>query len=185
MGEPIAKRARGLGEQAADYVVLKGGSAYPDACIERWRRGDHCDVVLLDKSRHEHPTHRIVLASGSAFMDGMFCSGMKESEQTSIQIDLSKSSLTAALEWMYCGEVSVQAHELLGLFESAAFLQMDTLQSALSQAISTRLTIDNCLVALNLAEGMAPAAIKLEMCARSFALRHFEVIATRKLHRHS
>ena len=175
-----AKRARVSND--AD-VLLISIQAYPAALVKHWRLREHCDVALLDSSCSEHPAHRIVLASECGYMRGLFESDMSDCASPTIKINFPKDCVRAALDWIYCGRVTVPAGQaMLDLLEAATFLQITALQIAVAKAVATCLTPETCITAINLAESMTPEVPDLAVSASLYALHHFHELMEPAMH---
>ena len=163
-------------------ILLVGGKAYPDTLVQHWRSHEHCDVILSDASGSEHPAHKIVLASECGYVHGLLKSGMRDSASTTINVQFPHGCVHAALEWIYCGRVHVKKEMLPGLIQTAAFLQLTALQTEVSKAWANCLDAQTCILALNLAAGMAPNAPDLDHAAILFALHNFDELAASQVH---
>ena len=158
-------------EHASSRVLtLAGGEACPSGVVERWRRAQFCDAKV-SAAGVVFEAHRVVLSAASGFFDGAFSAGLAESATASVALsDMGAETLRLALEFVYEGCVRVEEMALVELLEAASFLRIATLVDAVAAELEARLSAQNCIAAMSLAEahGLAP----LMDAARQAALRH-------------
>ena len=140
------------------------------------REGKLVDCIVRVEGSCDFPAHRNVLASSSDYMDALFASGMRDSDDTVITLDgISSHHCQALLDWMYEGTCNVCEGSLLPLLEQAAWLQMQSLQDSLASALKERLTAENVIGTWLAADRLALPA--LATAATETAVASFGVLA--------
>lgn len=130
------------------------------------------DVMLCSGST-EISCHRNVLVSSSPYFRAMFCNNFLESQQTKIHLrDLTSATLSAIVDYVYTGLVSITMDNVLPLMQAASMLQYGRLFEACSSFLQEQLCPDNCLSMIRLSEIMNCNSLRdkaKEMAMKSFS----------------
>lgn len=115
--------------------------------------GSLCDVNLVVEDQ-TFPAHKIVLAAGSQFFNGLFNSEMKEKQQKKIVLkEVKYSVMENVLEYIYTGKTEVinedNAHDLV---RASSYFLVDGLKEVASSFICSCLSLENCLKTREFAE---------------------------------
>lgn len=133
------------------------------------------DVVLCS-GKVELACHRNVLVSSSPYFHAMFCSSFQESIQPRVVLrGIPPEVLSALVDYVYTGAVSITAELALPLMQAASMLQYCSLFEACSAFLQTQLGAENCLDMLRLAEALH--CNSLQERAREVAARCFPAVA--------
>ena len=90
--------------------------------------------------------NRMVLACYSKFFESMFLSPLKEKYQNSVEIKhFDGKAVKQVIEFIYTGNVDINANNVLTLLGTADFLQVDDVKKMCFDFMETLLTIDSCL----------------------------------------
>jgi len=112
----------------ANGVILAGGHALSPGLVNLWRLGTYCDVILRTTTLppHQVSAHRLVLAAGSDRLAGLVAEAQPADGYvglSAIDLPLVRSDvLDAVVEYLYCGQVEVDATDgaLLDAIAAAA-----------------------------------------------------------------
>ena len=147
-----------LEEAVSTAIELSGGEAYPAVFVERWRRGEGCDVHVRVVERDTDTTlvsvhvHREVLLAGCQYVGVLYATralGLGDPTTVLSSIDLDSANVSAAalplvLEYVYTGRCSVpDLPVLLEVLHASRFLDLAALGSACCDAIEIRLVPSN------------------------------------------
>ncbi|KAA3673543.1 kelch-like protein 20 [Paragonimus westermani] len=112
-------------------------------CLRRNR--ELCDVVLLVDGR-EVFTHRVVLASCSAYFRAMFTGELAESRQTEITLyDLDGDAVETLIDFCYTSQITVEESNVQNLLPAACLLQLTEVQDVCCEFLKRQLDPSNCL----------------------------------------
>lgn len=155
---PPRKRARAVAvsspfdtaSSSSPTVVLRQseGTATNEALakLSTFRRGGKFSDVTVRAGGVDFPGHRVVLASGSDYLDALFSAGMSDSQSAVVTIDdVPPSVLEAVLDFIYDGRCSIPEQALPSILEAAARLQVPSLQAIVIDEITSRLSPENSL----------------------------------------
>ena len=163
--EPQAKRRKKVVEES---IVLTGGEPTGGGIISQWRDQKLCDVQVV-AGGVTNGAHRVVLAGGSAYMAARFGIGMSDSSEAIELSDIDADTFKQVIEWLYTGMCKISEERLLDLLAAAMRFQVEALQAACVKAVVARVTVDNCIGALTLADQcgipeLEAVAMKLATC---------------------
>jgi len=106
-------------------------------------------------------------------MSALFTAGFLDSHSEEVRLpDVPASAAKAVLEWLYAGEcLLADEHELLPVLRAASRLQVKPLLDSCADAVRMRLTLDNVVDGIDLANELALTSLKdaaIELLANSF-----------------
>ncbi|GAA6094195.1 kelch-like protein 33 [Tachysurus ichikawai] len=138
-----------------------------------------CDVELEAEGRTFH-AHRVFLSANSDYFRAMFCSGMKETHQTSVSLLLiGAPELEVLLHCCYSGHLFLDWGCVFELTSTALQFQFQPTLSLCLNYLEQKMDVNNCLDVAAFAE--AYMLSDLLETAEDFILMHFqEVTATPK-----
>jgi hypothetical protein len=149
-------------QQSSDSLLLAAADDHADSLrttlSAMWQQDKLCDVTVEVKADgRTFRAHRNVLAAESAFFMGMLTGDYSESSAAHITLhDEQASIFECALHFMYNRTCSLStANELQPLLECACRLQITSLQAVAETAVIGRLTSDNALAALSIADHLS------------------------------
>ncbi|KAL6100915.1 klhl6 [Pungitius sinensis] len=117
------------------------------------------DVVLCVQG-HDFPCHRAVLAAASQYFRAMFCSGLRESHETHVEMKgLDSGTMSCLLEYTYTSQALLTNANVQRILEAASQFQFLRVVDACSDFLSKSLNLDSCIGILNLAESHALPAL--------------------------
>jgi len=93
------------------------------------------DVTLVVADGKEFKAYRRVLSEASPFFEKLFNSGMRESKEGVVRLEmLSEAGMTDTLEFIYIGSIQIpsedQAQELITMITMADYLVLPHLKTA-------------------------------------------------------
>ena len=134
-----------------------------------------CDIVVHVEGRDFH-AHRVVLASESAFFDGLLTSGCPETDAASVALSGEAASIFEhVLSFVYDRRCRIASEEeLIPLLEAACRLQVRSLQAATEEAFIERLVPENAAQALGLGDRLS--LLCLTEKSQEFTLKHFSAV---------
>ena len=109
------------------------------------RQSTLCDVEIkvLDVVFY---AHRVLLCAASEYFHVMFCSGMAESFQRTVQLQGVQSEIVALLlDFIYTGKIVVNSSNVQELLAAAKLLQLHTVVERCCEFLIKELTPSNCL----------------------------------------
>ena len=135
--------------------------------VETQRRNDHfCDVTVLVKDKH-FKAHKVILTASSPFFAKLLTSGMRESNEDVIKIELDEATedvMEDVLSYIYTGDILItdeRAHSLIG---TADYLLLPGLKTLASNFIKKNLTPKNCIFNFYFAEKYDCRELKEKAC---------------------
>ena len=116
--------------------------------LDTLRRNDSfCDVTIAVKGE-EFKAHKDMLAAASPFFLSLLTSGMRESNEELIRIELEEATATVmedVLKYIYTGNVSVTEESGHNLIATANFLLLPGLKTVAGNFIKDTVTTENCV----------------------------------------
>jgi len=101
------------------------------------------DVTFLVEEQ-SIPAHKAILSAGCKFFDGMFKSGMQESQAETIKIpDMKALTFNALLQFIYCNEVELDEGLALDLLEISNRFSIGDLREGCEEFLRKRINEDN------------------------------------------
>ncbi|XP_067048895.1 kelch-like protein 28 [Acropora muricata] len=135
--------------------------------VETQRRNDHfCDVTVLVKDKY-FKAHKVLLAASSPFFRKLLSSGMKESNEDVIKIELDEATedvMEDVLSYIYTGDVSITDKRAHNLIATADYLLLPGLKTLASNFIKKSLTPKNCIFNFYFAEKYDCKELKEKAC---------------------
>ncbi|XP_078350127.1 kelch-like protein 40 [Oculina patagonica] len=106
-----------------------------------------CDVVLVVEDGKEFKAHRKVLSEASPFFEKLLNSGMKESKEGVVRLEMFSESVTAAtLEFIYTGHVQILGEDnARDLIVMADYLFLPTLKNLAEDVLTLKLNTSNSI----------------------------------------
>lgn len=112
-----------------------------------------CDVVLEASGGVRFPCHRALLAASSDYFWALFGESTAERWASSVSLPaLAAEGLTAVLDFLYSGWLSLSAQSLPAVLGAARYLQVAPAVSLCEGFLTEGLRVDNCCYYANLAE---------------------------------
>jgi hypothetical protein len=158
-------------------IQISGGEALPPGIIAQYRNQKLCDVQLI-VGCSTIGAHRVVLAGSSAYMSARFESGMADSGDAVSLHDLDFDIFQRVIEWQYTGACEIGEDQLQDLLATAMRLQVATLTAACAEQLAARVSLENCIGALALADQCALPQLKA--VALKLATCHFDTLAAQE-----
>ncbi|XP_038157121.1 kelch-like protein 23 [Cyprinodon tularosa] len=136
-------------------------------------RGLFTDVTLqCGESAQVFHCHRALLAARSSYFKVMFTADMRERSDRVIKLSgVDRAVLSALLDYVYTGRVSVTESNVQSLLEAADLLQFSSVKQACEKFLIRLLDVDNCLGMHTFAELHQCAGLERE--ARRTTLSRF------------
>ena len=113
-----------------------------------------CDVKVVVKDK-ELTAHKAVLAAASPFFLLVLTSGMRESKEHLIRIELEEATASVmedVLQFVYTGNVSVTKENAYNLMATADYLLLPGLKTMVGKYLIQMLTTENCVYHYYLAD---------------------------------
>jgi hypothetical protein len=178
------KRSRGaaLSSSTAPPAELHalenaGHTAQWGKLAELWREGKHCDVEIV-VAGEVFKVHKAVLAASSACLEAQFDSRMRDSHGRVEMHELEPRAFRSILGYIYDGRCEFTEDTLAELMHAANRLEVMALVEAAAEFLKSRLSPDNCLATLAVAESIARPAVRgLVSACECFVAAHFEQLA--------
>uniref|UniRef100_UPI0037E7ED06 kelch-like protein 6 n=1 Tax=Semicossyphus pulcher TaxID=241346 RepID=UPI0037E7ED06 len=118
------------------------------------------DVVLCVQG-HDFPCHRAILAAASQYFRAMFCSGLRETYEQSVEIKgLDSGTMRSLLEYTYTSKALLTHSNVQKILEAASQFQFLRVVDACAGFLSKSLHLESCIGILNLAESHALPALR-------------------------
>ena len=177
---PPRKRSRTAAastNSSSTAVVLGGGHAHPPRTVAKFRSGALCDVELQAADGTAFRAHAVCLTAGSEYMEALY-SAKTEWKDADGPVKLEQvpaAALSVCLDFVYCGEATVEADQLSAVLEAAAYLQIEPLRDAAAEELQRCLGPATAFSTWALAESQGLA--ELATAAKATAARHFGDIA--------
>ena len=135
--------------------------------VETQRRNDHfCDVTVLVKDKY-FKAHKVLLTASSPFFRKLLSSGMKESNEDVIKIELDEATedvMEDVLSYIYTGDVSITDKRAHNLIATADYLLLPGLKTLASNFTKKNLTAKNCIFNFYFAEKYDCKELKEKAC---------------------
>ena len=145
--------------------------------VETQRRNDHfCDVTVLVKDKY-FKAHKVLLTASSPFFRKLLSSGMKESNEDVIKIELDEATedvMEDVLSYIYTGDVSITDKRAHNLIATADYLLLPGLKTLASDFTEKNLTPKNCIFNFYFAEKYDCKELKEKAC--EVATSNFTVV---------
>jgi len=114
-----------------------------------------CDVTIV-ADQFCCDVHKVVLAACSDYFKAMFASNMKESAEKTIVLHNISSVLTEkVINFMYTGDINMDADESVELLKIAVYYQIMPLRNRCQSALIANLSTSNCCFLSNVASDLA------------------------------
>lgn len=114
---------------------------------------DLVDVTLISSDLKEFEAHKTLLAARSEVFLAMFKNEMKEKEEKKIEIpDIDGNILSKLLEYIYCGEIKSLDECAYEMLTAADKYQMKDLKTLCEHLLSSKLSTENAIKILLLAD---------------------------------
>lgn len=103
------------------------------------------DVTLVAQGE-EFYCHRALLAANSAYFSAMLCGNFVERSTERILLsEISGPTMKLVLQYLYSGEVEIDADSVQSLFNAAHMLQLPNLENACVSYMLGNITDNNCI----------------------------------------
>nr|XP_039269607.1 kelch-like protein 12 [Styela clava] len=159
-----------------ERVVLVSGHANNilDSMNELRSENVLCDVTIKCQDV-ELPAHRVVLAASSSYFRAMFTTGMREKDQSVVEIKgMSSNTVIILLNFVYTESVKVTTNNVQDLLPAACLLQLKGVEQACCAFLKSQLDPVNCLSIKSFAS--THQCLDLAKCAEEFTLKHFKEV---------
>ena len=125
-----------------------------------------CDVTITVKGK-EFKAHKVVLAAASPFFLALLTSGMQESNEKLIKIELEEATapvMEDVLKYVYTGNVSVTEERAHNLIATADYLLIPSLKTITGNFLRDIVKIENCVSNYYFAEKYQCDELKEKSC---------------------
>ena len=146
----------------------------PPKLVSLWKANQLCDTTIkMSADGSSFAAHRVVLASGSTYFEGLFQSERSDANAPALA-EVPASVFEPLLQFLYEGRCSCGQSILTPLLRAANYLGVKPLELSIGTALQARLLPSNAFALWTLAEeAMLPL---LEEAAKSLALSKFEEV---------
>jgi hypothetical protein len=132
-----------------------------------------CDMVICADDSNEFPVHKCIMIAACDYFAAMERSGMQETRQTRIEIrGVSALGLKSVIEFIYTGELSLNAGNLADVLRAISHLQVQYGLKLCEEFICEQLDESNCIEMLNLADLFSMQNVKENV--NTFILTNFD-----------
>ena len=135
--------------------------------VQTQRRNDHlCDVTVFVKDKY-FKAHKVLLTASSPFFRKLLTSGMRESNEDVIKIELDEATediMEDVLSYIYTGDVLITDERAHNLIATADYLLLPGLKTMASNFIKKNLTPKNCIFNFYFAEKYDCRKLKEKAC---------------------
>ena len=171
---PGSSSSSSAAADAAPLVELDGGEPLPPKLVSLWKANQLCDTTIkMSADGSSFAAHRVVLASGSTYFEGLFNSERSDANAPALA-EVPASVFEPLLQFLYEGRCSCDQSILTPLLRTANYLGVKPLELSIGTALQARLLPSNAFALWTLAEdSMLPL---LEEAAKSLALSKFEEV---------
>ena len=136
-----------------DFTDDQGGSDALNKMNDFRMEKCFCDVVLSTDDGEEFHSHRLVLASVSAYFRAMFLTDMKESHETNITIrGVDSEALRSLIDFAYTSSLRITFSNVHSLLAASSLLQFLTVENACYEFLRNSINVNNSLEIWNLAD---------------------------------
>ena len=110
------------------------------------RNTEDFNDVTIQAGAESISANRMVLACYSRFFESMFLSQLKEKYQNTVEIKAYEGKFVkSVIEYIYTGNIDINANNVMTLLSTADFLQVDHVKEICFKFLETSLTVDRCL----------------------------------------
>ena len=131
------------------------------------QKNDHfCDVTVVVRDKC-FKAHKVLLAASSPFFWNLLTSGMRESKENVIKVELEEATeavIEDVLLYIYTGKVLITDEKAHNLFATANYLFLPGLKTLASNFIKRNLTPENCIFNFYFAEKYDCRKLKEKAC---------------------
>ena len=131
------------------------------------QKNDHfCDVTVMVRDKC-FKAHKVLLAASSPFFWNLLTSGMRESNENVIKVELEEATEAVTedvLLYIYTGEVFITDEKAHNLIATANYLFLPGLKTLASNFIKRSLTPENCIFNFYFAEKYDCRELKEKAC---------------------
>ena len=131
------------------------------------QKNDHfCDVTVMVRDKC-FKAHKVLLAASSPFFWNLLTSGMRESNENVIKVELEEATeavIEDVLLYIYTGEVFITDEKAHNLIATANYLFLPGLKTLASNFIKRSLTPENCIFNFYFAEKYDCRELKEKAC---------------------
>ena len=125
-----------------------------------------CDVTITVKGK-EFKAHKVVLAAASPFFLALLTSGMQESNEQLIKIELEEATapvMKDVLRYVYTGNLSITEERARNLIVTADYLLIPSLKTIAGNFLKDIVTIENCVSNYYFADKYQCVELKEKSC---------------------
>lgn len=110
--------------------------------------GDHADITFKFKETNQSiPAHRAILSARSTYFEAMFKGNMRESYESEIVIDASRSIFYKLLQFIYTNEVdrleTCEISDIIDLLILSNIYSLDSLRTYCEKVLARLITCEN------------------------------------------
>ena len=131
------------------------------------QKNDHfCDVTVMVRDKC-FKAHKVLLAASSPFFWNLLTSGMRESNENVIKVELEEATeavMEDVLLYIYTGNVLITDERVHNLIATANYLFLPGLKTLASNFIERNLTPENCIFNFYFAEKYDCKELKEKAC---------------------
>ena len=114
-------------------IVLEGGEACSAEVVEKWRKGESCDLTVVVEER-VFQLHKLVLERAGVELGGE-SGGTADGEGRIVLREVEADAFAAALDWLYTGRCAVAKDDLGSVLQVAVRLRIGALKTVSTDAI--------------------------------------------------
>lgn len=125
---------------------------FSEGILEFWKKDILTDVILKVNEK-VFRCHKIVLAALSPYFDAMFSSGMKETDESAVELHgFDASIIGKIISYIYTGDSCIDNTDADLIFAASVYFQIKPLQSICARYIFRHTNLDNCVDVLAMAD---------------------------------
>lgn len=150
------------------------------ARMESYLQHNQLTDVTLIAGNKRIPAHRLILCAGSEYFAAMFTSGLRETNQSEVELQfVDGNALSALVQYCYTGRVELREDTVETLLATACLLQLPAVVAACCTFLKRQLHPSNCIGISLFADQQG--CVDLQLAAHVYTTEHFmEVVCNQE-----